>query len=309
MTISAPPRERATPIRMLTNALRGALIGMAELLPGISGGTVALVLGVYERLLQNLSYLGAAVRQLVTGPDRRASFAENMRRIEWGFVLPMLLGMGIMVLAVAGFVESLVSAEPVASRALFFGLVAASLIVPWRLALRAGSGGRSDVIVFALAAGASFWLVGFAGAGVITDPPLVLVFAVAAVAVCALVVPGVSGSFFLLAVGLYAPTLQAVASRDLGYLAVFALGALVGLATIVRALRWLLAHHSAGHDGPDAGFAARALAVADLGRRRCLGRRHPVGTHRRPLGAGAARARRGRRRHRADHRGCPDLGA
>ena len=243
MTISAPPRERATPIRMLTNALRGALIGMAELLPGISGGTVALVLGVYERLLQNLSYLGAAVRQLVTGPDRRASFAENMRRIEWGFVLPMLLGMGIMVLAVAGFVESLVSAEPVASRALFFGLVAASLIVPWRLALRAGSGGRSDVIVFALAAGASFWLVGFAGAGVITDPPLVLVFAVAAVAVCALVVPGVSGSFFLLAVGLYAPTLQAVASRDMGYLAVFALGAMVGLATIVRALRWLLAHH------------------------------------------------------------------
>lgn len=242
MSITAPPHERATPIRMTTNALRGALIGMAELLPGISGGTVALVVGVYERLLQNLSLLGTALRQLVTGPDRRASFGQNLRRIEWAFIAPLLLGMGVMVLTVAGLVESLVSAEPVASRALFFGLVAESLVVPWRLALRAGSGGFSDIIVFVVAAGASFWLVGFAGAGVVTDPPMLLVFAAAAVAVCALVVPGVSGSFFLLAIGLYAPTLKAVADRDLGYLAVFALGALVGLTTIVRALRWLLAH-------------------------------------------------------------------
>lgn len=243
MPTTAPPRERATPIRMLINALRGALIGMAELLPGISGGTVALVVGVYERLLHNLSCLGAAVRGLVKGPDRRAAFAGAIRRVEWTFITPLLLGMGVMVILAAGVVEGLVSAQPVASRALFFGLVVASLVVPWRLALRAGSGGPADIVVFVLAAGASFWLVGFAGAGVVTDPPMLLVFVAAAVAVCALVVPGVSGSFFLLAIGLYAPTLKAVAERDLGYIAVFAAGALVGLATIVRALRWLLAEH------------------------------------------------------------------
>ncbi len=242
MTTTAPTRERATPVRMLTNALRGALIGMAELLPGISGGTVALVVGVYERLLLNLSLLGAAVRQLLTGPDRRASFLRTIRQVEWMFLTPLLIGMAAMVIVAAGVVESLVSSQPVASRALFFGLVAASLVVPWRLALRAGSRGVADILVFVLAAGASFALVGFAGGGVVTDPPLLMVFVAAAIAVCALVVPGVSGSFFLLAIGLYAPTLKAVASRDLGYLAVFALGALVGLGTIVRALRWLLAH-------------------------------------------------------------------
>lgn len=243
MSTTAPALERVTPARVLLNALRGALIGTAELLPGISGGTVALVVGVYERLLLNLSLVGSALRGLLLGPNRRATFIGALRRVEWGFIVPLVIGMATMVVIAAGVVEALVSAEPVNSRALFFGLVAASLVVPWRLALREPGSRATGILAFVLAAAASFWLVGLAAGGEVTDPSMVMVFFAAAVAVCALVVPGVSGSFFLLAIGLYAPTLKAVAGRDLGYLAVFAAGALVGLATIVRALRWLLAHH------------------------------------------------------------------
>ena len=93
------------------------------------------------------------------------------------------------------------------------------------------------------AAAVAFLAIDFAGGSFDADPPLIAVFFAAAVAVCALVVPGVSGSFFLLAIGLYSPTLRAVDERDLGYLAVFALGALVGLVTIVRVITWLLRHH------------------------------------------------------------------
>ena len=79
--------------------------------------------------------------------------------------------------------------------------------------------------------------------GEVGDPSLIVVFFAAAVAVCALVLPGVSGSFFLLVIGLYAPTLAAVDDRDVSYLAVFAVGAAVGLASFVQVLEWLLRTH------------------------------------------------------------------
>ena len=80
--------------------------------------------------------------------------------------------------------------------------------------------------------------------GDVTDPPLIAVFFAAAAAICALVIPGVSGSFLLLSLGLYESTIAAVNDRDLAYLATFALGAIFGLAAFVSFLRWLLDHHA-----------------------------------------------------------------
>ena len=100
----------------------------------------------------------------------------------------------------------------------------------------------AGIAVFALAAITAFLLVDLASGTLTVDPPLWLVFVAAAIAVCALVVPGISGSFFLLAIGLYSPTLVAVDELDFAYLGVFAAGALVGLVTIVRLMKWLLDH-------------------------------------------------------------------
>lgn len=243
MSVSAPA---ARPVHTPWNALRGFLIGMAELVPGVSGGTIALVTGVYERALDSASALGGAVKALVKGPDRSAAFRRRIAEVDWWLVVPLLIGMACAVLFAAGSVEALVSANPENARGLFFGLVAASLIVPFRLLPKrdGGSSGRIlDVVVFAVPTVVSFVLVGFASNGSVDQPNPLFVFIAAAVAVCALVVPGVSGSFFLLAVGLYSPTLQAVDDRDLAYIAIFAVGALLGLFTVVRIVRSLLSRH------------------------------------------------------------------
>jgi putative membrane protein len=227
------------------NAVRGFLIGMAELVPGVSGGTVALVTGVYERLIDSASHVLAALRRLVLGPDRRTGTLTELRRTDWGVVVPVLFGMAAAVLTMAGVMHTFVTETPEHARALFLGLVAASILVPLRMLppRPAERGVGRDVAVFVGAAVVAFVLMGLAGGREIADPPLLLVTAAAAVAICALVVPGVSGSFFLLAVGLYTTTLDAVAERDLVYIAAFGLGAALGLGSFVKVLSWALTHH------------------------------------------------------------------
>lgn len=221
---------------------RGFLIGTAELVPGVSGGTVALVTGVYEQLIDSLHHVSQAGRRLVLGPDRLTSPRAELRRVDWRLVVPVLVGMAAALLTVAGVMESFVTGSPELARGLFLGLVVVSIAVPVRMLPPGRRAGWLDLALVVAVAAVAFWVVGLAGDGGSGEAPLVLVFVAAAVAVCALVVPGVSGSFLLLIVGLYAVTLDAVDARDLGYLAVFAAGALVGLASFVPVLRHLLEH-------------------------------------------------------------------
>ncbi|HEY1134141.1 MAG TPA: DUF368 domain-containing protein [Nocardioides sp.] len=242
MTTEATPRR---PLALLPlDLVRGFLIGLAELVPGVSGGTVALVTGVYEQLISSASHVLSAIKRLVVGPDRWSGFREEARRTDWMLIGPVLVGMATAVLSVAGAMEGFVSDHPEHARGLFLGLVAASVVVPLRmLPARAAEPWWADVALVVVAAGAAWGLVGLASGREVTDPPLWAVFLAAAVAICALVVPGVSGSFFLLAVGLYSTTLAAVDERDLLYVAVFAAGALTGLASFVRVLEWALTSH------------------------------------------------------------------
>lgn len=228
------------------DVLRGFLIGLAELVPGVSGGTVALVTGVYEQLIDSASHALRALKRLVLGPDRLAGFVSEQRRTDWWLVVPVLLGMAAAVLTVAGAMEAFVTERPEAARGLFFGLVAASVVVPLRML-----GGPPVTVAEQVRAGAvvvgaavlAFVLVGLASGGGAASPSLWVVFLAAAVAICALVVPGVSGSFFLLAVGLYTTTLTAIDERDPVYLGVFAAGAVIGLGSFVQLLQYLLHRH------------------------------------------------------------------
>lgn len=222
--------------------LRGFLIGSAEVVPGVSGGTVALVTGVYDALIDSASHVVSGARRLVTGPDRVASATRELRRTDWLLVLVVLTGMAIAVVTIAGPMETFVTEQPELSRGLFFGLVAVSVAVPLGMMPAAHRPLGVDVGIVAVTAVLAFFLVGLAGgSGLVGDDPSpVVVFVAAAIAICALVVPGVSGSFFLLAIGLYTVTLEAIDERDLGYIAVFGAGAIVGLASFVQLLRWLL---------------------------------------------------------------------
>lgn len=235
-----------TPLSLLANVIRGGLIGLAELVPGVSGGTLALITGVYERLIDAANHVLTGVKRLVAGPGRGSWFAE-IKRAEWGLLLPLVLGMGLMVFSMAGVMETFVTGHPTLARGLFLGMVAASVVVPVLLVDRADvrtGARRVGAVVLVLAVAAVFFLLtGMGGAPDNPDPSLVLVFLAAAVAICALVLPGVSGSFFLLTIGIYAATVGAVSELDLAYLAVFALGAVTGLTLFVKLLHWLLHHH------------------------------------------------------------------
>lgn len=228
--------------------IRGFFIGLAELVPGVSGGTIALIVGVYDQLIDSASHVISAAKVLVTGPDRAAGAKAHLRKTDWWLVVPVLIGMATAVLTVAGLMEMFVTEHGELARGLFFGLVATSIAVPLSMvpAKKPGTSGWTGYVLFVVAAIAAWILTSFAGGHEVTDPNYIFVFLAAAVAICALVVPGVSGSFFLLAVGLYSTTLGAVHDRDLTYIAVFALGAIVGLASFVQVLKILLTKYRRG---------------------------------------------------------------
>lgn len=230
-------------MRVLIDVVRGALIGVVEVIPGVSGGTVALIVGVYETLIDGAGHLARAVARLVTdglrgrGTERAR---EHFRAVHWTVMIPVGIGMLIAVVVGASVIAPLVEDHPVETRAIFAGLIAASLIVPIRMT---GQRWRPvDVAIAVVAACVSFAAMSFPSLSPAADPALVLVGLAAAVAICALVLPGVSGSYLLLAFGLYAPTLDAVNDRNLVYIAVFGLGAIAGLGVFVPILQWLLAN-------------------------------------------------------------------
>lgn len=229
-------------IQLPANLVRGFLIGMAELVPGVSGGTIALVTGVYDQLIGSAHGVVSALKALALGPDRVANAKKALQDVSWILIIPLLVGMAVAVITMAGVMESFVTGSPELARGLFLGFVAVSLLVPIRMLPKRDSGGVSvgEIIAFLLAAVATFLMTGFVGAEQAANPPLILVFFAAAVAICALVLPGVSGSFFLLVVGFYSATMAAVDGRDLGYIAVFGAGAFLGLASFVQLLQYLL---------------------------------------------------------------------
>jgi putative membrane protein len=221
----------------LMNFLFGLMMGTADVIPGVSGGTMALIVGIYERLIASIRNGAQAVIHLVRlGP--RAAW-ERLREIEWGLILP--LGAGILTALVVGarLLVPLLDVYPVHFFALFFGLIAGSLTIPWHRMERREA---RHLLLAAVAAVAAFAIVGIPPSEV-AQPALVFVFLAASIAICAMILPGVSGAFLLLVMGMYQPTLAALNALDVPYVAVFMLGAAVGLGVFSKLLHFLLRSH------------------------------------------------------------------
>lgn len=240
--LSPPPPAQPTVRSSVAHAGRGALIGLVELVPGVSGGTVALVLGVFDRLIASANHFISGVAHLAVRRDRAAA-VRKLAPVEWNLVLPLAAGMFLALLVLSGPLHSFVENQATIASALFFGMVSASLLVPLSMAREAGpttpAGRFLGPVAVLLIAAAAFALLGIPALQ-IEDPPWWVLVLSGAVAVCALALPGLSGSFLLLTFGMYEPTLAAVSNRDVGYLALFVTGAIIGLASIVRLLGYLL---------------------------------------------------------------------
>lgn len=221
----------------LAHYLRGLLMGGADIIPGVSGGTVALIVGIYERLIRSIKVGYDALVALARG--RFADFRARLAEVEWLLIVPLFAGIATALLIGAAFIPGLMGRFPVQMRSLFFGLILGSLTIPWgRMADRSAR----TLSFGAAAAVAAFVLVGLPPRES-ADPSMLAVFLFAAVAICAMILPGVSGAFLLLVFGIYEPTLTAVHDRDLLYIGVFGAGAAVGMGTFSGLLNWLLEHH------------------------------------------------------------------
>lgn len=232
-----------TPLRQVpAHFLRGMAMGSADIVPGVSGGTVALVLAIYQRLVTAIRDGSSALGHFLK-LDVRGGWAR-LRAVDWLFLIPLGLGILSAVLLLAGAIEHQLEVHPVQMSGLFMGLVAGSTVVATGLLT------RRDLREWALilGAGAAFFItLGFtAGAseeGASGDIPLWAFFLSGAIAICAMILPGISGSFLLVVMGMYAAVLTAVNERDFVTVGVFTLGCVVGLALFSQLLHWALNEH------------------------------------------------------------------
>lgn len=222
--------------------IRGGAVGTTEALPGISGGTVALIVGLYDALIHGAGHMFGGVRIAVIDGLRGRGLSrakERFTKANWSVLIPALIGMAAFLGLAIVLIEPIVHDHTQLVYAVFFGLVLGSLPVPYRESK--GRWRMRDFAIALVAAVAAFFVVGLPQSQL--EPHLWVVFIGAAVAICALVIPGLSGSFILLTVGLYEPTLSAVKSLDFAYIATFMAGAAVGLASFVKLLQHLLTNH------------------------------------------------------------------
>ena len=209
-------------------------MGTADLVPGVSGGTVALVSGIYRDLVGGIR---SGVRSAVSlGRLDLVATRQHLRDVPWGLLLPLGVGLLAAVALLSGVIESLLEHHPVEMAGLFFGLVLGSVVVALPMvpvwdARRLLAGGLSAAVTFVV--------LGFrTGAG--ADPSWWFLFAAGAIAICAMILPGISGSFLLLTLGVYEYVLGAVNDRDAAVVGVFFAGCVVGLACFSNVLHWAL---------------------------------------------------------------------
>jgi len=219
---------------ILAQFVRGFFMGAADIVPGVSGGTVALVFGIYERFLGAIRTGAGALGSLAKGDIK--SFFSKLMDVDWMFFIPLVVGIGVAFGGLSGVIEGLLHDHPEIMAGLFFGLVLGSIWVAWRLL----KDRTTQNLVLMLAVGAvMFVLLGFSS-GPVSSPPLWAYFGAGAIAICAMILPGISGSFLLLMMGMYAALLGAVHDRDLIPVIIFLIGATIGLAIFSTFLGKLL---------------------------------------------------------------------
>jgi len=217
---------------------RGLCMGAADVVPGVSGGTMALVLGIYERFIGSLGSIDLAlVKSLpkLFGAKREEAFTE-LRRADIAFLVFLALGIGTAILSASKLIPWLIDHYPAHMNALFFGMIVASVAVPFKMMQRHGV---VEAINFVLMTAFAWW---FSGLSVLEiQMPLPALFVCGTVAICAMMLPGISGSFLLLILGQYKYVLSALRDLNIPVIVVFGGGCVFGLLAFSRVLRWLLA--------------------------------------------------------------------
>ena len=215
---------------------KGMMMGAADAVPGVSGGTVAFITGIYEELIHSLRQVDLSAAKILFSDGPKAFWAH----INGGFLLALVGGIIFSLASFAHLIVYLLDTYPEMLWSFFFGLILAST---WSVMRHIP---RWDMNTL------SFFILGTLSAYVITsisptqiEATSLMIFLAGSIAICAMILPGISGSFILLIMGLYGPILGAVKSFDLPVILLFMSGCVVGLLSFVRVLDWLFSNYKA----------------------------------------------------------------
>ena len=221
--------------RLVVLAVKGFCMGAANVIPGVSGGTMALILGIYEELINAIRSLNFKVLRLITALKMRKALGA----ISWPFLLSVGLGILLATLSLARILSVLLETHPVMIWSFFFGLILSSVLTVSKVV---GKWGKPTFGATVLGAVGSFFLFGLVPAA--TPNALWFIFLSGVLAICAMILPGISGAYILVLLGKYHYALEAINNKDLVPLSILMAGAVVGLLSFVRVIGWLLkAYH------------------------------------------------------------------
>ncbi|WP_418423980.1 DUF368 domain-containing protein [Alistipes sp.] len=219
--------------RYIILALKGCAMGMADVVPGVSGGTIAFISGIYEELLDSIRSVNATALKLLL----RFRLAEFWRHINGRFLLPVLLGIAVAIFSLARLMTYLLVNHPIGIWSFFFGLIVASALL---VAKQIGRWDWWTVLAFVVGAVAAWWITVATPAETPNDWWFVMLSG--AIAICAMILPGISGAFILLLLGKYQYIMHAVGEFNIPVIVVFVIGAAAGIISFSHLLSWLLKH-------------------------------------------------------------------
>ncbi|WP_323752745.1 DUF368 domain-containing protein [Marinobacter sp.] len=204
---------------------RGMAMGAADIVPGVSGGTIAFITGIYFRLLEAISAAPVAFfRQFIRG-----DFVGFWRSIDGFFLVALLAGILTSIASLASLITWLLAQHPILIWSFFFGLIVASV---WHVGQQIRDYAFGLLVPLFVGAIFAWWVTTLPASEV--EPSAVAFLGAGALAICAMILPGISGSFLLLIIGMYAPVLSAIKSAAIGDLGMFMAGCLIGLLSVAR---------------------------------------------------------------------------
>ena len=215
--------------------IRGILMGSADIVPGVSGGTIALITGIYERLINAIS----SIRFSFLKPLLKADFGgfkdKLIEEIDFELFIPLLLGIGIAFITLAKVISYLLDTQTAYTFSFFLGLILASAYI---LYTKLENINIKLILITVIGIILSYIFVGLNP--IATNHSLIVIFLSGLIAICAMILPGISGSFLLLLLGQYQYMLNALNSRNLVEILVFGIGAVIGILGFSKLLNYLL---------------------------------------------------------------------
>jgi putative membrane protein len=214
--------------------LRGMGMGAADVVPGVSGGTIAFITGIYEELIGSLANInGAALKTLFS-----QGLAPFWKQINGNFFIALFLGIGISVFSLAKGLTYLLDAQPVLLWSFFFGLVLASAIL---IIKTIPSWSIGNFIGLIIGTGIAVYIsMAQAGASEVSLP---YIFLSGCIAICAMILPGISGAFILVLMGSYAVVIEGIKDINITIILVFGGGCIVGLLAFSKLLKYLFENY------------------------------------------------------------------